>query len=396
MQLAPGAVMQEDCLVANVYVPDVQDNNLPVLVDVHGGGYHVGDTSQSPIALVNSKRIVAVTFNYRLGIHGFLCLGTEVAPGNAGMKDQVALLRWVRDNIANFGGNPDEVTIAGCSAGGASVDTLLLSNATRGLFHKVIAESGCSLSSLAIQFDPLQNAIDHAVRLNFNDPTNVTALGEFYASLSLQNLTQSTWDYLYSRDSYFTFVPCVERNLGQERFLEQPPISILSNGDLSPQPILYGFADMEGFLRVGQFSQWIAAMNTNFSEFLTPDLMFDTEQQRQQVATEIRNFYFGPGTLDSSQILSYIDYFSDVLFVHSILRAIPFHVRAGNNQIYLYEFAFTHNNSIQIPFTNVTGANHCEQHGVALGYLIDENSSEELVAMSQIMGEMYLNFITTG
>lgn len=118
--------------------------------------------------------------NYRVGIHGFLCLGTEDAPGNAGMKDQVALLRWVKKNIANFGGNPDDVTIGGHSSGSASVDLLMLSKSAEGLFNKVIPESGVSTSVFTIQSEPLENAKWFAKANNFTDVDDVYALEQFY------------------------------------------------------------------------------------------------------------------------------------------------------------------------------------------------------------------------
>lgn len=137
--------MKEDCLIANVYIPDTEDKNLPVYVYVHGGAFQLGWSNMLvPKALVSEHTIIIVTFNYRVGIHGFLCLGTEDAPGNAGMKDQVALLRWVKKNIPNFGGNPDDVTIGGHSSGSASVDLLMLSKSAEGLFNKVIPESGAT------------------------------------------------------------------------------------------------------------------------------------------------------------------------------------------------------------------------------------------------------------
>lgn len=132
-------VMQEDCLITNVYVPDTDDKNLPVVVYIHGGAFEIGfGNMMTPKHLVRNKKVIVVNFNYRLGVHGFLCLGTEDAPGNAGLKDQVALLRWVNKNIASFGGNPDDVTIAGYSAGSVSVDLLMLSKSAKGLFNKVI------------------------------------------------------------------------------------------------------------------------------------------------------------------------------------------------------------------------------------------------------------------
>ncbi|KAI5642275.1 carboxylesterase family domain-containing protein [Phthorimaea operculella] len=161
--LLQNKTIQEDCLVANVYVPDTDVKNLPVVVVVHGGGYLVGfGNLNNPKHMVQTKRAIYVDFNYRLGIHGFLCLGTPDAPGNAGMKDMVALLRWVKRNIASFGGNPDDVTIDGQSAGSSAVDLLLLSKAAKGLFHKAIPESGANVATWSVQIDPIANAKEFA------------------------------------------------------------------------------------------------------------------------------------------------------------------------------------------------------------------------------------------
>lgn len=115
---------------------------------MHGGCFQIGYGDLAvPKKLIVEHTIIAVTVNYRVGTHGFLCLGTEEVPGNAGMKDIVAALRWVKKNIANFSGNSDEVTITGYSAGSAAVDLLMLSKSAEGLFNKIIPESGASMDN---------------------------------------------------------------------------------------------------------------------------------------------------------------------------------------------------------------------------------------------------------
>lgn len=140
------------------------------MVNIHGGGYAAGyGNLEKPYSIVKEGNVVAVTFNYRLGIVGFLCLGTADVPGNAGLKDMVALLRWVKENIRSFGGNPDDVTIDGCSAGSSAVDLLVLSETTKGLFNKVIAQSGSSISTWSVQQNPIEVAKAQAIRMNFSN-----------------------------------------------------------------------------------------------------------------------------------------------------------------------------------------------------------------------------------
>ncbi|CAH2068918.1 unnamed protein product, partial [Iphiclides podalirius] len=165
---------QEDCLVTNIYVPDTVETNMPVVVYVHGGGFQMlyGEFT-TPKRLLREKNLVVVNFNYRLGPHGFLCLGTRDIPGNAGMKDQIALLRWVKNNIAKFNGNPHDVTVIGYSAGSAAIELLLLSPLARGLFNKVILESGSALAPFSVQMDPIENAWGYAKMLNYTGSSKV-------------------------------------------------------------------------------------------------------------------------------------------------------------------------------------------------------------------------------
>jgi para-nitrobenzyl esterase len=145
-----GAGSSEDGLYLNVWTPACDDARRPVMVWIHGGAYVFGSGSVSWYDGTHFARhgdVVVVTLNYRLGPLGFLHLadafGDALAgSGNAGLLDQVAALEWVRESIAAFGGNPDDVTVFGESAGANSVGALLGLPAARGLFHKAIAQSG--------------------------------------------------------------------------------------------------------------------------------------------------------------------------------------------------------------------------------------------------------------
>lgn len=146
--------LSEDCLYLNVWTPGADDGaKRPVMLWLHGGGYSIGSGSW-PVydgsALARRGDVVVVTVNHRLGILGFLDLreqgGAEFgASGNAGMLDLVAALKWVRDNVAAFGGDSSNVTIFGESGGGAKVSTLLAMPGARGLFHRAIVQSGPGL-----------------------------------------------------------------------------------------------------------------------------------------------------------------------------------------------------------------------------------------------------------
>ncbi|MCY4096548.1 MAG: carboxylesterase/lipase family protein [Gammaproteobacteria bacterium] len=139
-------ITSEDCLYLNIVTPSTDGSDRPVMFWIHGGGFTQGSANgYDGTMLAIQGDVVVVTINYRLGILGFLDLspfGDDYAgSANNGMRDQVLALEWVRDNIADFGGNPENVTIFGESAGGASVLTLLATPSADGLYHKAIAHS---------------------------------------------------------------------------------------------------------------------------------------------------------------------------------------------------------------------------------------------------------------
>jgi para-nitrobenzyl esterase len=145
----------EDCLYLNVWTPAVTGKR-PVMVWLHGGGFAAGSGSWgwwTGEDLASKQDVVVVTLNHRLNILGFLCLEAFGGAGagfatNAGMRDIVMALQWVRDNIAAFGGDPNNVTIFGQSGGGMKVTTLMAMPAARGLFHKAIVQSGPFLNGV--------------------------------------------------------------------------------------------------------------------------------------------------------------------------------------------------------------------------------------------------------
>jgi para-nitrobenzyl esterase len=142
-------LQSEDCLFLNVYSPGLDGARRPVMVWIHGGAFCMGSGSMSSYSagtLAANGDIVLVTINYRLGVLGFLNLneltkGKIPSTGNEGLQDQIMALHWVKDNIAEFGGDPDNVTVFGESAGGMSIGCLLNVPQARGLFHKAILES---------------------------------------------------------------------------------------------------------------------------------------------------------------------------------------------------------------------------------------------------------------
>ena len=174
----------EDCLFLNVWRPaDPAARRLPVMVWIHGGGFVGGSgalqgAAGGPFA---KQGVVLVTLNYRLGRFGFFAFPAlsgerpDELKGNYAYMDQIAALQWVKRNIAAFGGNPDNVTIFGFSAGGVSVHSLLASPLARGLFHKAIAQSGGSRDSVLTARPMREDGVDP------NYPVSAETIGSTFA-----------------------------------------------------------------------------------------------------------------------------------------------------------------------------------------------------------------------
>ncbi|MBE6973896.1 MAG: carboxylesterase family protein [Ruminococcaceae bacterium] len=147
----------EDCLFLNVFTPEnaKDGDKLPVLVYIHGGGFTGGCGHEKHFdgPVWPAEGIIGVTLNYRLGPMGFVCLPqlaeeTGGFTGNYGLYDQMTAILWVKDNIAAFGGDPENITIMGQSAGAASVQLQSCSPMTKGLFQKAVMSSGCGLGGM--------------------------------------------------------------------------------------------------------------------------------------------------------------------------------------------------------------------------------------------------------
>jgi para-nitrobenzyl esterase len=178
----------EDCLKLNVYTPTKPGKNLPVMVWIHGGGLIVDGASDpqfTPINLVKNG-VIVVTIDYRLGSFGFFAPKVLIEEakakgepvGNYGTMDQIASLKWVQRNIAAFGGDPNNVTIFGQSAGGRSVTWLMVSDAAKGLFHKAIAQSA--------QQSPLRGMTEK--RLGLTSEVDIDA--KYMAALGVSSMAE--------------------------------------------------------------------------------------------------------------------------------------------------------------------------------------------------------------
>lgn len=234
------------------------------MVWIHGGAFTFGSGNSflyGPDFLV-AEGVVLVTLNYRLGPLGFLSVGSD-APGNVGLKDQVLALKWVQENIAAFGGDPKQVTVFGESAGGASVQYLLISPMAAGLFNRAISQSGSALNPWALAEHPKDRAfrLGHVLGIQTN---NTDELIEYLRRLPAKALIDGATKTLTVDDARknigLPFVPSIEETwtspswegnsigLQEEPFLTEHPLEILRTKNFNKVPYIIGYNTHEAML----------------------------------------------------------------------------------------------------------------------------------------------------
>lgn len=359
---------QENCLRVNVYTPIGHlPGPLPVMVFIHGGGFFEGSGNPAiygPEYLV-TKGVILVTVNYRLNIQGFLCLRTKDAPGNVGLKDQVAALKWVQENIEHFGGKPDDVTIFGESAGAASVSFHILSTMSTGLFHKAILQSGSSLASWALQVDPIESASTLAKVLNY-ESTDPQELYNFFSNKSDSDLIlikapRKKGNIIIPE---LLFKPCVEEEIdGVEPFLKENPYDLLSRGQFNKVPIMIGYNSEEGYL-LANLEKEDLIKEITFKDSI-PDLFdFGNETEKAKFADELHKSYLNKEEISQKTFQKFAKMYGDPHFDLPVSIETELQLKHNKNKIFNYKFCYDGYLNVakrSTAFKDQTGATHADE-----------------------------------
>ncbi len=309
----------ENCLFLNVYTPAdaKKDSKLPVMFWIHGGGYAGGGASEPRHDgdFLPTKGVVLVTINYRLGVFGFLVTSGMVKEGdgkagNWGLLDMISALHWVNKNIANFGGDPNNVTIFGESAGSFAVSTLMASPMAQGLFAKAIGESGAAFPSaltLGGKTAEEQAKIDD----EWVEKLGVKSLAELRALP-----TDKILDAAKSQGTGFS--PVIDG-----RVLTEPVAETYAQGKQAHVPLLAGWNADEGSfmaMRGMTVDQWKEFAEKDFGDR----------------AAEFLKLY--PGNTDAQALRSAIDFGSDSFIAFGTWKWIQAQVKTGDAPVYRYHF----------------------------------------------------------
>jgi len=305
----------EDCLSLNVYTPVKSKGKLPVMFWIHGGGYAGGGSSEPRHNgdFMPTKGVILVTINYRLGVFGFLALPELAAEqggssGNYGLMDMVAALTWVKKNISNFGGDPNNVTIFGESAGSFAVSTLMAAPPARGLFAKAIGESGGALSSGTLSLQPLSEV----------GPKDAAWVKEIGAN-SLDELRAIPTDKILAeaaKKGVVRFAPVIDG-----AFLKESVIDTYLAGNQAHVPLIAGFNRDEGFsLGQGMTAEKWKAMAA--------------ERYPDQTEAFLKLY---PANTDAEAVRSATDFGGDAFIAYGTWKWMEIHRKTGASPVYRYK-----------------------------------------------------------
>jgi para-nitrobenzyl esterase len=362
----------EDCLYLNLWMPENPlPAKLPVMVWIHGGGFIAGSSSEArqDAGNLSKKGVMVVSFNYRMGVFGFFAhpeLTKESghnASGNYGLLDQVAALEWVKQNIAVFGGDPDNVTIFGESAGSESVSALMASPLTRGLFKRAIGESGAFLG-VKPPLPSRREAEKAGVR--FAESAFGTASIEALRALPAQKVLEAALkpprvEFAQDVDGYFLPADCR---------------SIYAEGRQSHVPLLAGWNQDEG----------------NYQSF------FGDDQPTVGNYGARARTRFGRNAETFLKLYPAQDFDGDDFIAYATWKWIEMQLKTGGSPVFRYEFDQT----LPLPVDAKPGTEPRAPHASDIEYVFQVLSSKNLpwrpedYALSELMASYWTNFAKTG
>lgn len=275
---AEDAPFSEDCLQLNIWAPLGAPGNaaekLPVALWIHGGGYQAGWSFEPEMdgEAWAQRGVILVTANYRLGVFGYfshpLLTAEAGTSGNYGLMDQIAALKWVKNNIAQFGGDPDNVMIFGQSAGGGSVRCMIMSPESRDLISSAVVMSAGGIGSLLAEGTTQEQA--DALGKEIMDMAGLTSLDSLRAA-SYERLQAAMYQYMAAKKTYLMLAPHIDGKYITETFDQAA-----YNNDLAKTPLMFGSVanDMmgldQGFDRLAQVRDSLGNEPTYIYRFDAP------------------------------------------------------------------------------------------------------------------------------
>nr|CAH7763187.1 unnamed protein product [Callosobruchus chinensis] len=400
---------QEDCLTINVYTPTLEQDNLPVIVWIHDGGFFLGNSSYAnrPPDLILDEDVIFVSFNYRLGVFGFFSTEDLAAPGNYAFKDQVLALKWVQDNIQHFGGDPKAVTIFGESAGAASVSYLLQSDLSKGLFRGAIMNSGVStcLWSLDRRAKVTSRLLGTVLKVDTSDTSKmVEQLRQFdHVKTEIAAIAAES-HVLIDTLAGLTYGP-VKEPVHDGAFFYNNSEENLRNGHFHRVPVLMGTTSNEA-IAFGTLTSLLRVIPLQYDKkpkLTAPASLTDNDVDRTAAATDVYSYFFQSLPVSLSNTSALIRFISRDQFHRPIRKAALDMKKYVPVYFYIFSFVGASGKDIENQFElDNIGADvipikrEGAGHGEDLGYIFyrptTEGVTENDILMQKRTVRMWTNF----
>lgn len=394
----PNTPLSEDCLYINIVVPKPRPKNAAVMVWIFGGGFYSGTATLDVYdhkTLVSEENVILVSMQYRVASLGFLYFDTADVPGNAGLFDQQMALEWVHDNIHFFGGNPQNVTLFGESAGAVSVSLHLLSPLSRNLFSQAIMESGSPTAPWAIV--DRDESIKRGIRLADavgcpRDPKNIPAIIECLRNKDPMDLVNNEWGTLGICE--FPFVPVIDG-----AFLDENPAKSLKTKNFKKTNILMGSNTEEGYYFIIYYLTELFRKEENVyvsrEEFL--QAMRELNPYLNNVAQQAIVFEYTDWLNPDDPIKNRDALDKMVGDYHFTCNVNEFAHRYAETGNYVYMYYYKHR-SVANPWPSWTGVMHGDEINYVFGEPLNpsKNYAPEEIELSRKMMRYWANFAKTG
>uniref|UniRef100_A0A0P4WKV8 Carboxylic ester hydrolase n=1 Tax=Scylla olivacea TaxID=85551 RepID=A0A0P4WKV8_SCYOL len=393
----PNTEISEDCLYLNVVVPKPRPINAAVMVWIFGGGFYSGTSTLDVYdykMLAAEQNVIVVAPQYRVASLGFLYMMNSDVPGNAGLFDQLMALQWIHANIRFFGGNPNNITLFGESAGAVSVSMHLLSPLSRNLFSQAIMQSGSATAPWAIISK--KESIMRGLRLAeaVGCPHNKNNLTAVIDCLRKTNATTLVNNEPSSGICDFPFVPIIDG-----AFLDERPISSLRNNNFKKTNIMMGSNTEEGYWFIMYFltdifrrEEDIKVTRSEFEASVRDLHPYFNEVVRQAIMFEYTDWNsHDEGSMYRNAIDKMV---GDYHFTCNVNEFAHYYAQAGNN---VYMYYYKHRSSQNL-WPKWMGVLHGDEISFIFGkplYPDNEYTAEEQM-LSRRMMTYWANFAKTG
>uniref|UniRef100_A0A6P4FLL3 Carboxylic ester hydrolase n=1 Tax=Drosophila rhopaloa TaxID=1041015 RepID=A0A6P4FLL3_DRORH len=343
---------EEDCLTVSIFKPNNQIRSYPVVVLLHGGGFMFGgQTSNGHEYIMREGRMLLVKISYRVGPLGFASSGDKDLPGNYGLKDQRLALRWIKQNIANFGGMPENIVLIGHSAGGASTHLQLLQEDFGQLANAAISVSGNALDPWVVQKGGRGRAFELGRIVGCGQATDSAELKNCLKSKPAREIVSAVNSFLvFSYVPFTPFGPVVEPADAPDAFLTQDPRDLIKSGKFSQVPWAVTYTTEDGGYNAALLLEknkttgetWIEKLNDRWFDW-APYLLFyrdskDTVKDMDEFSRNLRQQYLGDRRFSEESYWDVQRMFTDILFKNSVPNAIDLHRKYGHSPVYSFVY----------------------------------------------------------